>query len=241
MPTFDYTCEVCGAEGREWRPKKPPRFCSRRCMSLGMAGVARGRVKYVITPEMSARIREVYRTMTGNGEVAALARELGLPRWKVTRYAVSQGWIARTRQMPDWSEKELRILEHAAHLHPKNIRKRLSAAGFCRSETAIVLKRKRMRFLQNLKGQSARQTAECFGVDVKVITRWIRLGMLNARRRGTKRTAAQGGDQWWIRPKDIRAFVVDYLPEIDIRKVDKYWFVDLLAGDDATQVKPKGG
>ena len=44
MPTFDYTCEVCGAEGREWRKEKPPRFCSRRCLSLGMAGVARGRV-----------------------------------------------------------------------------------------------------------------------------------------------------------------------------------------------------
>lgn len=41
---------------------------------------------------------------------------------------------------------------------------------------------------------------------------------------------AQGGDIYFIRDKWVRDFILAYIAEIDIRKVDKYWFVDLLAG-----------
>lgn len=68
-----------------------------------------------------------------------------------------------------------------------------------------------------------------FGVDIKVVTRWIDQGWLVAGRRGTKRVESQGGDQWWIKRKHVRDFVIESIGIIDIRKVDKVWFVDLLS------------
>ena len=230
MPMFDYICEVCGTEGREFRKEKSPRFCCRGCRKRGMVGQTTKPAKYFITPEMHARIKQVYQTMTGNGEVRDLAGELGFPRWKITRYAIKQGWIARQKKEPDWSEHELKILSSSAHLCPERIQKNLKIAGFSRSVTGIFLKRKRMRFLSNLNGHSARNMAECFGVDEKCITSWINKGYIKAGRRGTKRTSHQGGDQWFIKDVWIRDFVVNYTAVIDFRKIDKYWVTDLLAG-----------
>ena len=34
--------------------------------------------------------------------------------------------------------------------------------------------------------------------------------------------------QWWIKRKHVRDFVAESIGIIDIRKVDKVWFVDLL-------------
>lgn len=229
---FDYICETCGTEGRQWRRESPPRFCSRACKSIGMAGKSLKRIKHTITPEMHIRIEQTYKTMTGNGEVNALCSKLQLPRWKITRYAITQGWIAKQKKEPDWSERELRILSGSAHLSPERIQKNLRAAGFRRTTTGIVLKRKRMRFLQNLNGYSSRSVAECFGVDDHVVTRWIKLGFLRAKRRGTMRTPQQGGDIWYIKERWIRKFLIEYLPEIDFRKIDKYWVVDLLASGE---------
>jgi hypothetical protein len=94
----------------------------------------------------------------------------------------------------------------------------------------IFLKRKRMRFLQNLGGYNSRQLAECFGVSCsKTVTRWIELGHLKAERRGTNRLEIQGGDMGFIHEKNIRQFIVENIALIDIRKVDKFWFVDMLA------------
>ncbi|KKK66329.1 hypothetical protein LCGC14_2965200 [marine sediment metagenome] len=55
-------------------------------------------------------------------------------------------------------------------------------------------------------------------------------GWLKVDRRGTERTPVQGGDMWWIRYAEVRRFVVDNAVAVDIRKVDKFWFIDLLAG-----------
>ena len=97
-----------------------------------------------------------------------------------------------------------------------------------RSVTGIVLKRKRERLLRNLDGMSAHSLAECLGVDVHFVMRAIKGNRLKAERRGTLRTEIQGGDIWYIKPKDIRYYVLNWLNEIDIRKVDKYWLVDLI-------------
>jgi hypothetical protein len=40
--------------------------------------------------------------------------------------------------------------------------------------------------------------------------------------------AQQGGDQHWIRLCDLRAFILDNTAIVDIRKVDKFWFIDLV-------------
>ena len=184
---------------------------------------------------MHEEIKKIYQTqagMTADHPVRAYAEKIRYPRWKISRYAREQGWTARQKKEPDWTEKELEVLERSAHRHPEVIQRHLKRAGFSRSVTGIILKRKRMRFLQNLGGYSAQAVAKCFGVDQHCITRWINLGWLKAQRRGHKRVPAQRGDYFYIKDKWIRDFILEYLPEIDIRKVDKYWFVDLLLGKD---------
>lgn len=72
-------------------------------------------VKYPITPEIHAQIVTVYQRDTGNGQVRALAKRLGYPRWKITRYAIQAGLIAKEKKEPDWSDREIQILERQAH------------------------------------------------------------------------------------------------------------------------------
>ena len=68
----------------------------------------------------------------------------------------------------------------------------------------------------------------CLGVDDHFITRAIETKKLRAQRRGTHRTNRQGGDIYFIRDAWVRNYILNYINEIDIRKVDKYWFVDIL-------------
>lgn len=231
MPTYEYICEVCERPGKAWRAPDatPPRFCCKAHMTKGMIGQPRKSAKYIITPEMHAQIEKVYKRDSGNGQVAALAEALRLPRWKVTRYAISQGWIAKQQKEPCWTEAETEQLQKFARYSPARIRIKMKERGYNRSETAIVLKLKRMNMRQNLGGHSARDVARCLGVDDHFVTNAIKGGRLRAIRRGTARTDRQGGDHWWILDQNIKIYILKHLYEIDIRKVDKYWFVDMLA------------
>lgn len=234
MPRFNFICEVCGKPGRAYRLKKPPRFCNNICRASGRVIVSRP-TKWLITTEIHEQIKKLYQARVGMNKrpvIKDYADKIKYPKWKIIRYAQKQGWATRGKKEPHWSKKELEILERSGHRSPEIIRQHLKNAGFNRTVTGIVVKRKRMRIPSNLQGYSACQVAECFGVDVHSVLRWIRLGWLKANRRGTKRRIHQGGDIYFIRNKWIRDFILEYLPEIDIRKVDKYWFVDLLAGDE---------
>jgi hypothetical protein len=164
--------------------------------------------------------------------VRALAKAIGYPRWKITRYAVQAGLVPKQKKEPDWSQREIHILELNARWCPDVVQRKLKRAGFLRSVTGIVLKRKRLRLPGNLEGMSSRQLALCLGVDDHFVTRAIQGGRLKGERRGTLRTEKQGGDMWFIKRKDIRAYIMSWLNEIDIRKVSKYWFVDLLISKD---------
>lgn len=165
------------------------------------------------------------------GPVRDLADKFGMPRWRVSRRAVELGVLPVQKKEPPWTDEELKILERNAHLTTKIIQKKLINAGFHRTEMGILLKRRRMRFLSNLKGQSAWMVAECFGVDQKAVVRWIQKGWLKARRRGTDRTDIQGGDYYFVRDKWIRDFVINNVEVIDFRKLDKHWLVNILIGN----------
>jgi hypothetical protein len=185
-------------------------------------------VKYPITPEIHEAIEKVYLRDTGNGQVAALATRIGYPRWKITRYAIQVGLIAKQKKEPDWSERELHIMEFNAHRSPETIQRKLKLADFNRSVTGIVLKRKRERMPGNLEGMSARSLSHCLGVDVHFVMRAIKGGRLKVQMRETHRTEAQGGEIYFIKNKAIKEYILTWLNEIDIRKVDKTWFVSVL-------------
>ena len=54
------------------------------------------------------------------------------------------------------------------------------------------------------------------------------MGWLKASQRDTSRTPRQG-EIFYIKDQWIREFIIESVSIIDFRKVDKYWFVDILA------------
>ena len=110
----------------------------------------------------------------------------------------------------------------------ERIRLKLKAASYTRTVTGIHLKLKRMRFKCDPSFYSGKGLAQALGIDSHVVTRWIKSGHLRAQFRGTARGEPQGGDIYLIREKDVRRFILEHPTEIDLRKVDQLWFLDLI-------------
>ena len=214
--------------GRAWRTDKPPRFCSHACRRKGVIKYPN---KYVITPEIHEMIKESYCKDTGNGQIEALSRKTGIPRWKITRHAIKNCWIPKTKKQPNWSPGEIKVLENNAHHSMDTIQRKLKEKGFNRTVTSIQLKRKKLKLAKNLNGHTAQSVADCFGIDIHSVIRWIQQGLLKAKRRELNRTEKQGGNPWYIKDKWIKNFIINCIDEIDFRKVDKYWLVDILVGN----------
>jgi hypothetical protein len=190
---------------------------------------AQGRRKHVFTDQIDQLIREVYLNhrdaKTGFG-IRPLAKKVGLPHWALKKRARELG-LARTKELP-WSEPELAILARHAWMSDERIRLKLKAAGYARTVTGIHLKLKRMKFKHDGSFYSAYSLAQALGIDPHVVTRWIRSGHLKAKFRGTARTSQQNGDSYLIQEKDVRRFILEHPTDIDLRKVDQLWFLDLV-------------
>ena len=59
------------------------------------------RLRLAQLERINEQIKKLYQNDTGNGEVMEYAKKIGYPRWKITKYAVSQGWIAKQKKEPD--------------------------------------------------------------------------------------------------------------------------------------------
>lgn len=185
--------------------------------------------KYIFTARIDQRIREIYlshpnaKTRPG---IRQLAGQIGIPHWALKKRARELG-LARTKEKA-WSEPELVILARYAWMSDERIRLKLKVAGYARTVTGIHMKLKRMRFKWDPSFYSGKGLAQALGIDSHVVTRWIKSGHLKARFRGTARSEQQGGDIYLIREKDVRRFIFEHPTEIDLRKVDQLWFLDLI-------------
>jgi hypothetical protein len=189
------------------------------------------RERWATSDAIDAVIRRAYHTTPTKGDIQRVARTVGRPRWWVSKRASKLGLVTPRFKASPWTEAECELIAGMAHRHPATIRRALARAGFDRTETAISVQLKRLgASTEDPDHFTARGLATVMGVDSKMVTTWILKGWLKAKRRGTDRVAAQGGDEWWIHQRDVRAFVIDNVAAVDLRKIDKFWFVDLLAG-----------
>jgi hypothetical protein len=186
--------------------------------------------KYQPTPRTDAVIKEAYRKQRQGDRDALKAASftLGWPRNAISKRGAELG-VTRAKEHP-WTIAEEELLERFGHLAPSGIQRRLAAAGSLRSIAAIQIKLNRTRIKQNLDGYSACGLADAFGVDVHKVLNWIYRGLLRADRRGTARSDSQGGDIWWISRWQVKRFVLRSPEEIDLARVEKIWFLDLLTG-----------
>jgi hypothetical protein len=182
--------------------------------------------KYIFTPEMDKEIIHTYAINTDSRpRVINLAKKFNMPRWAVYQRALKIGAVKASQQKRPWEDEELEILEENARYEPLTIKKRLEKAGYQRSTASIVLKRKRMRLLSNLKGMSACLCAEFLGADLHVVLNYIRSGLLKAE---VIRQDKEGKANYYIREKNLRVFIINNPDVIDLRKVEKYYFIELL-------------
>jgi len=225
--TYIKNCEICGKEfKRSAKPEAPPKYCGRDC--LYQARMGQRYEKYIVDEKWFPVIRETYATSAGKrGAIAALAKRIGVPRTKITNIARSNGWIpVQWCRKYDyyWCDGEEKIVLRNAHGSPVTIQRRLAAHGYKRTCGSIEYKLNKLRARQNIDGQTANDLAMCLGVDVHSVLSAIRMGKLKAGER-------PGYDKktYYIRPDAVREYIISYISEIDIRKVDKFWFVDILA------------
>jgi hypothetical protein len=186
--------------------------------------------RHTTNEHIDAAIRRVYQRAPEKGDIQRLAVAVQRPRAWVSKRAVALGLVVPRFKAPPWSAEENQILADRAGQHFRTIRAALSRAGFQRTETAISVQSKRLRISRETHDPdvyTARTLAEMFGIDSHAVTAWVEKGWLRAK----KGEGVTG--KWLIRRKDVRAFVVENAAAIDIRKVDKFWFVDLLAGSTA--------
>ena len=189
----------------------------------------RSRRKYIFTDQIDQLVREIYLDAPGAKSrpgIRLLAKKVGMPHWALKKRARELG-LARTKEQP-WNEPELEILARYAWMSDERIRLKLKAAGYARTVTGIHLKLKRMRFKHDSNFYSACSLAQALGIDPHAVTRWIKSGHLKAKLRGTARTEQQNGDSYLIQEKDVRRFILEHPTEIDLRKVDQLWFLDLI-------------
>lgn len=190
---------------------------------------AYGRRKYIFTDQIDQLVREIYLNAPdakARPGIRLLAKKVGMPHWALKKRARELG-LARTKELP-WSEPELEILVRYAWMSDERIRLKLKAAGYARTVTGIHLKLKRMRFKHDGSFYSAGSLAQALGIDSHAVTRWIKSGHLKAKLRGTARTEQQNGDSYLIQEKDVRRFILEHPTDIDLRKVDQLWFLDLI-------------
>lgn len=189
--------------------------------------------KWTSTDQIDAVIRRVYQGNPTKGMVLNCARILGRPRWWVSKRAVKLGLVVPRFKEPTWSDNEIEYVAENAHKSASALRRGLKARGFARSETAILVKLKRIGIPTGRNADTDHYTANqlslLFGVDGHAVTTWIKRGWLKATKRGTARTERQGGDENKVHRKAVRAFIIDNVALIDFRKVDKFWVVDILA------------
>jgi hypothetical protein len=160
---------------------------------------------------------------TAPGRSQMLADRLKVPRWAVNRRAAALG-LSRPKERP-WSPDEEAYLESNFH----HISVKAFARRFGRSPTAVRLKAKRLGLHKHDECYTACSLAQALGVDPHWVLARIRSGKLRASHRQIERRPEQGGDSWLITDDAVIDLIRDHPYDLDLRKVDGIWFMDLIA------------
>lgn len=180
------------------------------------------RKRYFWTPEEDEELRRHYKPWI-KGKAQQIANRLNVPRWVVNRRASRLG-LSRVKEKP-WTADDDEYLGRQYHSVPvRNLARYLG-----RTVVAVKLRAKRLGYRKKGEGYTAHSLAVALGEDSHWVTARIHEGKLTAGRRGTERTAGQGGDYYYITDAAIVEMVRRFPYEIDLRKVDRLWFMDLMA------------
>jgi DNA-directed RNA polymerase specialized sigma subunit len=149
-----------------------------------------------------------------------------VPRWQVRKWAKDLG-VARLKE-PPWSEAEVSFLRNS--VRRSGLKKIAKALG--RSETSVKIKAKRLGIRKLVTGDGYTMRAICrgLGVDHHQVQHWLTNGWFWGERRESRRHGRQRGDIWYFTAEAIQELVRQHPEEIDLRRVDRDFFIEVLLG-----------
>jgi hypothetical protein len=151
-----------------------------------------------------------------------LAKRLAVPR-TIVKYWAREIGLAR-RKEPRWTPEDEAYLE--CNLHRSSLADIAKKLG--RTKTAVKLKAKRIGVNKcGQAGYTMRGLCMGLGCDHKQVERWLERGWIKGTRRHTERAQH---DVWYFSDAAIRRFVMQHPQEVDQRRFDWLWVVDILTG-----------
>ncbi|MFV0623773.1 hypothetical protein ACBY01_07160 [Sphingomonas sp. ac-8] len=176
------------------------------------------------SPAIDEAIRRWHAAGARRDGLVELVRATMRPRRWVTNRAKRLGLTPPRFRSPAWTTAEDDILRSFAGKMPSTAVAALKRAGYRRTETAVVVRSKRLHISRVPEDSfSATELAQLFGVDGKAVTSWIEKGWLKA-----TRASDAAGSPYRIKPAAIRTFIMDNVSLLKLGRVDPHWFVDLL-------------
>lgn len=171
---------------------------------------------------------------------AAIAKALGRSVFQVTKRAAKLNLLRLGRKQPDWSDEEVEFLADHCGRSLQWLRAAMKRRGWPdRTETGIAKKRERLGYSVNGNGSvySATELGRLMGASGRMVSKWIKDGLLDAKPRTDAVDPAKGGvgDRWEIKPEAVRRFVFRYSAHFDLAAVDKEWFLSMVEPDNAVR------
>jgi hypothetical protein len=99
--------------------------------------------------------------------------------------------------------------------------------GSNRTLTAIAAKMTRNAVRQNLGGMNLAQLADALGVAKGTLRQWLNRGLIRAILCSPELQLINR-HTWFFPDAEIRRFILTHLEYIDLCRVEKVWFVDIL-------------
>jgi len=226
-----------GAEACEAHlPGRPRGSIYQHANKLGLTRPRRGAGPRIARPaDIDERIRHEWALLDGKkrGEVGALAERLGVPRWWLSTRAKRLRLTVPHRKEPDWTAAEIALMSKVPLHDLRRCAEIFRQHGYARTATAIAVKATRLALSRAFRDAlSACAAAKVLGVDTKTVIREILMGDLAAEKRPTARLPQQGGDPWAITPAALRRYILDHADRVDLRKVEKFAFLQIVAGEE---------
>lgn len=166
------------------------------------------------------------------GSIRNAMKATGWPQHAVVRRAVELGLTHPRSDIP-WTEAEEKLLEKYAYQSLPSIQIHLRRdLGKHRTQSSIATKRGRMALLGNLHGMDLTALADALGVGGATVRRWLEGGAIRAILRFPELQAV-GRHVWFFPNEEIRRFILEHVEMIDLTRVEKFWFVDLVANGKA--------
>lgn len=195
-----------------------------------------------LTPEIETVLRKLYsepfntknRTLPG---VKETAKSMGYPGHVFCRFALELG-LTKAKEK-SWSEAEIDILDQHGYKSLPTLAGIFRAAGFSRTQTAILLMRQRRGSHKSSPFYSLQALARLFGVDRHKVVGWVEQNWLQAEYRATPDPEATDmkGEIRVARKDSIYRFIVEHPEAFELRKVDQLWFLHLVTRGDVAFIK----